>query len=125
MKLNNPEAAIKSYEKAIEVDENEYAISNKVLCFNKVREFTKSLEEAERGIKRLLTFNVATSNSLTKEDKQATLILLKLYYRKAKALEEMGSLNEAEENIRKGLTINSEDKDLQEYLKTLKRKQNK
>lgn len=37
----------------------------------------------------------------------------------------MGLINEAEENIRKGLTINSEDKDLQQYLKTLKKKQNK
>lgn len=50
---------------------------------------------------------------------------MKLFYRKAKALEEMGLLVEAEDHIRKGLTINSEDKDLQVYLKQLKKRQNK
>ena len=48
-----------------------------------------------------------------------------MYYRKSKALEELGSMTEAEENVRKGLTINSEDKDLQDYLKVLKKKINK
>lgn len=37
----------------------------------------------------------------------------------------MNNLTEAEENVRKGLTINSEDKDLQDYLKLLRRQQNK
>ena len=37
----------------------------------------------------------------------------------------MNSLTEAEQNVRKGLTINSEDKDLQDYLKSLRRQQNK
>ena len=34
----------------------------------------------------------------------------------------MGLLNEAEDHIRKGLNINSEDKDLQDYLKSLKKR---
>lgn len=66
-----------------------------------------SCDQAEKGIKKLTTFNVGTSNNPTKQDRQAILILLKLYYRKAKALEQLGSTAEAEENVRKGLTVNS------------------
>jgi hypothetical protein len=37
----------------------------------------------------------------------------------------MNNQTEAEENVRKGLTINSEDKDLQDYLKILRRQHNR
>lgn len=92
---------------------------------NKLQKYADACQEAENGIKQLSSFNLGQSIIQTKEDKEASLILLKLHYRKAKALEEVGSITEAEDNIRKGLTINSEDKDLQLYLKTLKKKQNK
>ena len=48
-----------------------------------------------------------------------------MYFRKAKALEQLELVSEAEETVRKGLAINSEDKDLQDYLKSLKKRQNK
>ena len=51
--------------------------------------------------------------------------MLKLYYRKAKAHNELGQTAEAEESIRKGLTICSNDRDLQDFLKSIKKKQNK
>jgi hypothetical protein len=51
--------------------------------------------------------------------------LLKLHYRKAKAHEELGEFTEAEEEVRKGLMINSDDKDLKDYLAFLKRRKSK
>jgi predicted negative regulator of RcsB-dependent stress response len=44
VKLNNHESAIISYNKAIQVDENEYAISNKVLCLNKIKQHSMGCE---------------------------------------------------------------------------------
>ena len=40
-------------------------------------------------------FNLGMSNVQTREDRQASVLILKLFYRKAKALEEMGLLTEA------------------------------
>lgn len=53
------------------------------------------------------------------------MLLLKLHYRKAKAHEELSEFTEAEEEIRKGLTINSEDKDMKEFLTIIKKKTSK
>jgi len=40
-----------------------------------------------------------------------------MYYRKAKAYEELGKIKEAEETIHKGLAIDSADKDFQNLLR--------
>ena len=42
MKSGNFEKAINYYDQAISVDKNEYAISNKGLCLNKIKNYTAS-----------------------------------------------------------------------------------
>lgn len=95
VRLNNHQAALPHYQQSIETDENEYAVSNKILCLNKLKDYSNSATLAEKTIKRVSNFNIGVSIT-TKEDKQASIILLKLYYRRAKALEELGHINEAE-----------------------------
>lgn len=63
-------------------------MSNKVLCLNKIKEYRSAVEVASEGIKKLTKFNVATD--VATKDKASSLLLLKLYYRKAKAHEELG-----------------------------------
>jgi len=65
------------------------------LCLNKCQEYREAIETADLAIKKLSAFNLSTY-SQTKEEKQSSLILIKLFYRKAKALEELGSIAEAE-----------------------------
>ncbi len=53
VKRNNYKEAIKYYDQSIQVDNNEYAISNKCLCLNKDSMFKESIELADLGIKKL------------------------------------------------------------------------
>lgn len=53
MKRNNHNEALKKYDEAIKVDNNEYAISNKCLCLNKEKRFKESIETAEIGLKKV------------------------------------------------------------------------
>jgi len=53
----------------------------------------------------------------TNDSRKPQTILLKMYYRKAKAYEELGKIKEAEETIHKGLAIDSADKDFQNLLR--------
>jgi tetratricopeptide (TPR) repeat protein len=87
VKLNNYLKAIGHYDWAIEIDHNEYAISNKVLCLNKVKDYKNAIANAGEGLKKIAKFN-AGSAAGTKEE-ESTLLLLKLHYRKAKAHEEL------------------------------------
>lgn len=96
MKRNNYKEAIKHYDEAIGIDSNEYALSNKCLCLNKQNEHTESMEAAEIGLKKLSEFGLASN----KEG-----IVLKLLYRKAKAQEGNNLIKEAEETLKKGLSI--------------------
>jgi len=45
------------------LDFNEYAISNKVLCLNKLQDHKKALECAGEGVKKIIRFNVAVQAS--------------------------------------------------------------
>lgn len=83
VKVNDITNALVQYNQAISIDHNEYALSNKVLCLNKIKDYKNSVTVAADGIKKIVKFNVGTG----KEDKESTLLLLKLHYRKAKAHE--------------------------------------
>jgi tetratricopeptide (TPR) repeat protein len=88
VKLNNYQSALSLYNKSIEIDQNEYSMSNKVLCLNKIKDFKNAVTTAGEGIKKITKFNVGTDFA-TKE-KDSSILLLKLHYRKAKAHEELG-----------------------------------
>ena len=97
VKLGKYEKAIDYYEQSISVDSNEYSISNKALCLNKISSYSQSIETANEGIERINQFNLvftslAGKDETTGENKRPQIILLKLYYRKAKALEELGRI---------------------------------
>jgi len=46
VKINNIPSALAQYERAILIDHNEYALSNKVLCLNKNKEFQQAISTA-------------------------------------------------------------------------------
>ena len=117
-KVNSQEAAISHYENSIRKDNNEYAYSNKVLCLNKLGHFEEAIRTAETAIKQLEYFNLGSAG----QDEKHTVILLKLFYRMAKAHDKLGNTAKAEDSIRKGLAICSNDKDLQDFLKLIRRK---
>jgi tetratricopeptide (TPR) repeat protein len=83
VKVNSFQNAQAQYDKSIQIDHNEYALSNKVLCLNKLKDYRNAIETAIEGIKKITRFNVGTDSST--KDKDSSILLLKLHYRKAKA----------------------------------------
>ena len=68
MKLGQYEKAIHFYDQSISVDRNEYSISNKALCLNKISSYGQSIETANEGIERINQFNLIFSSARGKED---------------------------------------------------------
>lgn len=50
--------AIEEYNKSISIDGNEYSISNKSLCLNKLNRFEESSQNAEKGLEIMQEFGV-------------------------------------------------------------------
>ena len=68
--------------------------------------------------KTITTVKNTSNNAVTSN------LVLKLLYRKAKALEESNNIKEAEVILQKAININSEDNDIKQALKALREKQN-
>ncbi len=63
VKVNNIASALAQYERAILIDHNEYALSNKVLCLNKLKNYQQAVSTAAEGIKKIIRFNVGTAGA--------------------------------------------------------------
>ena len=72
-----------------------------------------------KGHKKTITTVKNTSNNAVTSN-----LVLKLLYRKAKALEESNNIKEAEVILQKAININSEDNDIKQALKALREKEN-
>ena len=68
--------------------------------------------------KTITTVKNTSNNAVTSN------LVLKLLYRKAKALEESNNIKEAEVILQKAININSEDNDIKQALKALREKEN-
>lgn len=84
MKNQKYSEAINHYNSSIEIDNNEYSLSNKSLCLNKVERYDESAETVERGLEIMNNFSV---NSYGKGMPETGNLYMKMLYRKAKALE--------------------------------------
>lgn len=86
VKRNAYSEAVAYYDRAIGIDRNEYALSNKSLCLNKLSRFEDSITVCEEGIK-LVEDQIATASQANKSSSHYNSILMKLLYRKATAQE--------------------------------------